>query len=46
MACSENGVKWFLFLKRSQNTLIKQIHNELTYAKTDLKPFLTILATR
>lgn len=26
-ACSEIGVKWFLFLKRSQNTLIKQIYN-------------------
>jgi len=45
-ACSEIGVKWFLFLKRSQNTLIKQIHNEPTYAKTDLRPFLTILGTR
>ena len=44
--CSEIGVKWFLFLKHSQNTLIKQIHNESTYAKMDLKPFLTILGTR
>jgi hypothetical protein len=45
-ACSEIGVKWFLFLKRSQNTLIKQIHNGSKHAKTDLKPFLTILGTR
>jgi aconitate hydratase len=45
-ACSEIGVKWFLFFKHNQNTLIKQIHNEPIHAKTDLKPLLTILGTR
>jgi hypothetical protein len=44
-ACSEIGVKWFLFLKHSQNTLIKQVHNGPKYAKTDSRPFLTVLGT-
>jgi hypothetical protein len=44
--CSEIGVKWFLFLKHSQNTPLKQIHNGSKHAGTDLKPFLTILGTR
>jgi hypothetical protein len=34
------------FLEHSENTLIEQIHNEPTHAKTDSKPFLTILGTR
>jgi len=42
-ACSEIGVKWFLFLKHSQKALIKQVHNGHTDTKEDLKPFLNYL---
>jgi len=45
LACSEIGVKWFLFLKHSQSTFIKQIHIGSKYAKTDLRPLSTILGT-
>jgi len=31
--------------QHAQDTLIKEVHNEPKYAKTDLKPFLTILGT-
>jgi hypothetical protein len=44
-ACSEIGVKWFLFFNYSKNALLEQIHNGSLYAKTDLKPFLTIKGT-
>jgi len=44
-ACSEIDVKWFLSLKHSQNALIRQIHDGPVYAKTELKPFLTVLGT-
>jgi len=42
-ACSEIGVDWFLFLRRSQNTFIERVPKGLIHVEAGLRPFLSIL---